>query len=86
MCPCYCSLCREEERGRVEKGPKLINLEILKNLETKLSHLTPTEKMEMGQLLKEFQQVLGSALLVCAMILMWEKQAQSKNTPIGSIQ
>ena len=44
----------EGEKDKVENGPKLSNSEILKNLETKLSHLTSTEKMEMGQLLKEF--------------------------------
>ena len=53
------AVCVEEERDRVENGPKLSNSEILKNLETKLSHLTSTERMEMGQLLKEFQQVFG---------------------------
>ena len=48
----------EGERDR-EKGPKLSNSEILKNLDTKLSHLTATEKVEIEQLLKEFQQVFG---------------------------
>lgn len=43
----------------LEIGLRLSNLEILKNLENKLSHLTTTEKVEMGQLLKEFQQVFG---------------------------
>ena len=43
----------------MENGPKLSNSEILKNLETNLSNLTSTERMEMGQLLKHFQQVFG---------------------------
>ena len=49
----------EGERDREKNGPKLSNSEILKNLDTKLSHLTTTEKVEMEQLLKEFQQVFG---------------------------
>ena len=49
----------EGERDREKKGPKLSNSEILKNLDTKLSHLTATEKVEIEQLLKEFQQVFG---------------------------
>ena len=52
----------EGERDMVENGPKLSNSEILKNLETKLSHLTSTERMEMGQLLKMFQQVFRDVL------------------------
>ena len=36
----------EGERDREKKGPKLSNSEILKNLDTKLSHLTATEKVE----------------------------------------
>ena len=43
----------------MENGPKLSNSEILKNLETKLSHLTSTRKDGHEQLLKEFQQVFG---------------------------
>ena len=56
MCHCHCSSCRGE-RDREKKGPKLSNSEILKNLYTKLSHLSATEKVEIEQLLKEFQQV-----------------------------
>ena len=37
----------EGERDREKNGPKLSNLEILKNLDTKLSHLTAIEKVEM---------------------------------------
>ena len=48
----------EGESDRAENGPKLLNSEILKNTDTKLSHLTATEKVEMEQLLKQFQQVL----------------------------
>ena len=61
MCP-VAAVCVEGERDRMENGPKLSNSEILKNLVTKLSHLTSTERMEMGQLLKEFQQVFGDVL------------------------
>ena len=49
----------EGERDREKNGTKLSNSEILKNLDTKLNHLTTTEKVEMEQLLKEFQQVFG---------------------------
>ena len=58
-CAPVAAVCVEGESDRVENGPKLSNSEILKNLETKLSHLTSTERMEMGQFLKEFQQVFG---------------------------
>ena len=49
----------EGERDREENGPKLSNSEILNNLHIKLSHLTATEKVEIEQLLKEFQQIFG---------------------------
>ena len=49
----------EGGRDREKKGTKLFNSEILKNLDTKLSHLTATEKEKIEQLLKGFQQGFG---------------------------
>ena len=49
----------ERQRGIEENGPKLSNSKVLENLDAKLSNLTATEKLEIKQLLKEFQQVFS---------------------------
>ena len=49
----------EGERGIEENGLKLSNSKVLENLDAKLSHLMATEKLEIKQLLKEFQQVFS---------------------------
>ena len=58
-CAAIATTLVEGERNRAENGPKLSNSEILKNLGTKLNHLTTEEKAEMEQLLKEFKQVFS---------------------------
>ena len=58
-CAAIATTLVEGERDRAENGPKFSNSEILKNLGTKLNHLTTEEKAEMEQLLKEFKQVFS---------------------------
>ena len=47
----------EGEKGLIEFGPKLTNLEILNNLKGKLYHFSAEEQVQMEQLLLEFKKV-----------------------------